>query len=296
MPGSPETKRHSVTKRAWLAVAVAGAIGVFFGALMMFGWMIDETHFDRQDEGFDRLAAQVENTPGVSVDSRERWVEAPTFSGARSCIHLSVDEPHLVGLLTTACASAYADPVDWSLSVHTRTGSVVSLYTDAASEAPSVESPCPDFGFDAPGVVAEVGRSLPGLDVQASIWDNGRFALVVLDDAPGRLSAMLPLVDRADDVRVAAGLDRRRPVEINAGPLSVVIPPDEHDGYLALLSELADEHGVVSFWAGGGTPVDGVEKVQIAAPEAEHAAIEDAVRASGLHIADLVVRFIEVTP
>ena len=296
MPGTPETTTGGVTRRVWFTAAIVGGIGLFFGALLIFGWMIDETHFNRPDEGFDRLTAQIENTPGVSVDSRERWVEAPTFAGPRSWIHLTVDDAHLAGLLSAACADGYADPVDWSMLVHTDGASVVSLYTDAASADPSVESPCPDFGFDALGVVAEVGSSLPGLDVQASIWDNGRFALVVLDDDPGTLSAMLPLVDRADDVRVAAGLDRSRLVEINAGPLSVVIPPDEHDGYLALLSELAAEHGVTSFWAGGGTPVDGIEKVQIVAPEAEHEAIEDAVRTSGLHIADLPVRFLDITP
>ena len=37
---------------------------------------------------------------------------------------------------------------------------------------------------------------------------------------------------------------------------------------------------------------DGVDKVQVTAPESEHAAVEEALRESGLSIADLPVRFL----
>lgn len=297
MPAAAELKHRNVVKRVWLAAIVVGVVGGLFGALMMFGWMIDETHFDRPDAGFNRLITQIEGAPGVNIDAKERWVEAPTFSDPRSWIQLTVDEKRLPGLLSIACASDYGDPVNWSLRVATDTGSVVSLYTDAASDDRVENAPCPDFGFDAAEVVDEAGRSLPGLDLQAAIWDNGRFALVALEDAPGTLSEMLPLVGRAEAMRDAAGLDRRHSVEINAATLGVVIRPEEHDLYLALLSELAEEHGVTSFWSdSGGTPIDGVAKVQVAAPDNEHAAIENAIRTSGLHIADFPVRFIPTEP
>ena len=65
-------------------------------------------------------------------------------------------------------------------------------------------------------------------------------------------------------------------------------------GYLALLTELAEDRAVSSFWAdGGGAQADGIEKVQIVAPDEQHAAIEEIIRSSGLHIADLPVRFLE---
>lgn len=293
MPGTREKTSLSV-QRLWIAAAILAGVVVAFGAMMMFGWMIDETHFDRPDERFDRLAAQLEEAPGASVEGHERWVEAPSFSDPTSWMQLSVDETHFADLLAIACASDYPDAVAWSLRVHADSGSIISLYTDAAPGARADDTPCPDFGFDAAGLVGELSRSAPGVDVQASIWDNGRFALVVIDDDPGDLSAVLPLVADAEDVRAAAGLDSRRPIEINAGALSVVIQPGEHGRYLDLLSAFVDEHGVTSFWAdGGGIPVDGIEKVQVKAPDQEHAAIEEAISASGLRIADLPVRYVD---
>jgi len=296
MPATRDKTSLSV-KRVWIAAAVVAGVGVAFAAMIIFGWMIDETHFDRPDQDFDRLVAQIDETPGAIVDAHERWVEAPMFSDPTSWIQLTVDEENLPELLATACASGYPDSVDWSLLVQAQSGTVVSLYTDAAPGGRASDTPCPDFGFDAAGLVGEISRSEPGVDVQASIWDNGRFALVVTDDDPGGLSAVLPLVARADAVRAAAGLDPRRPVEINAGGLSVVIQPGEHDRYLDLLCALADQHGVTSFWAdGGGIPIDGVRKVQVTAPAQEHVSIEAAISASGLQIADLPVRFIPPTP
>ena len=82
--------------------------------------------------------------------------------------------------------------------------------------------------------------------------------------------------------------------KINSANLGFVLEPGERDAYLALLTELAEHRAVRSYWAdGGGTPIDGVEKVQIVAPDEQHAAIEEVIRSSGLHIADLPVRFIE---
>jgi hypothetical protein len=77
--GTGEESR-SGGKRVGLWVAALAAVGVVVGTVAMFGWMIDETHFDRPHEGFDRLTAQIESLPGVSIDEKERWVEAPTFS------------------------------------------------------------------------------------------------------------------------------------------------------------------------------------------------------------------------
>jgi hypothetical protein len=285
------TGNRSVVRRLWLSAAAIGFVGVGIGALMVFGWTIDETHFDRPDEQFDRLTAESEATPGVSVDAKERWVEAPDFSDPSSWIRLTVEEAHLPGLLSAACASGYPDPVDWSLRVPTGAGTVVSIHTEPAGDP---DGHCLDFGFDAVGLVDEIAILDPGVDLQPTIWDDGGFALVVPDEETG-IPDLLPLVDHAEDLRDAAGLDPRRPVEINAASLGLVILPGEHDLYLALLTDLAETHGVTRYWADGdGTPVDGVERVQIVAPDREHAAIEDAIRDSGLHVADLPVRFIPV--
>lgn len=282
-----------MVKRVWLGISALAVAGVGFAALTMFAWMVGETHFDRPDGSFDRLAARLEAMPGVRVDAKERWVEAPTFSDPSSWIQLTVDEAHLAGTLGAACADDYPDPVTWSLRVPTENGSVVSLFSGPPLDGREDAAGCPDFGFDAAGVVDEVRESLPGVELQPVLWQNGHLVLVVLGGDRGTLSQLLPLVDRSDEVRRAAGLSPAQPVEINSSGLSMSIAPGEKDRYLALLSDLAGKHGVSSFWADdGGTPTDGVEKVQIAAPLNEHAAIEDAIRASGLHIADLPVRFL----
>jgi hypothetical protein len=286
-----------VLKRVVLSITTLVVVGGVFGAATIFAWMVDETHFDRPDARFDRLTAELGSEPGVSVDGKERWVEAPTFSDPTSWIHLTVEADHLPGLLDSACAERYPDAVTWSLRVPTNNGSTVSLYTGATSAERVDGPPCPDFGFDAVGLVEEVGRSLPRMNLQATVWDDGRFALTLLDDYSGTLSELLPLVDRADEVRAAAGLDPDRSVQIDSASLSAHILAEEHDRYLALLTDLAENHGVTSYWAdGGGTPVDGVEKVQIAAPDGGHEEIEDLIRSSGLHVAEFPVRFLPSTP
>jgi len=286
-----------MVKRIWLGISSVAVASVGFTALTMFAWMVGETHFDRPDGSFDRLAARLEGMPGVRVDAKERWVEAPTFSDLSSWIQLTVDEAHLAGTLATACADDYADPVTWSLKVSTENGSVVSLFSGPPLDGREDAAGCPDLGFDAAGVVDEVRESLPAVELQPVLWQNGHLALVVIGDDRGTLSRWLPLVDRSDEIRRAAGLSADQPVEINASGLSMTIAPGERDRYLAMLTDLAANHGVFSYWADdGGTPIDGVEKVQVAAPSSEHAAIEDAIRASGLHVADLPVRFLPLEP
>ena len=135
------------------------------------------------------------------------------------------------------------------------------------------------------------GRA-PGLDIQPTIWDHGRFALVALEEEmPTGFTHLLPLIEHADDLLVVAGLDANEVVEINAANLGFVLEPGESDGYLALLTELAEDHSVSSYWTGGGgTPV------QIVAPDQQHTAIEEIIRSSGLPVADLPVRFLEPSP
>jgi hypothetical protein len=274
-----------------IAGAVLVAVVSVFGALIVFGWTVDETRFDRPDRQFDRLTARVESTPGVKVTSKQRWVEAPTFSGPSSWIELTVDQASLPGLLATACANGYHDNLDWSLHVTTDTRSDVSMHSVAAPGGSEGDAGCPEFGFNIVAVVEAIKRADSGLDLQPAIWENGRFTLVVLDGTE-TLSDLLPLVEHAAEIRDAAGTDPRGSVEINSATLGAVIPPTEHDLYLALLSELVEKHEVRSFWADNEPPADGIEKVQIIAPDREHADIAITLRTSGLDIAGLPVRFI----
>ncbi|WP_440707960.1 hypothetical protein [Herbiconiux sp. YIM B11900] len=288
--------RSARAKRVWIAITGLGAAGILIGAFVVSGWVIDETHFDRPDGGFDRLAAQIDDLPGVSVDATERWVEAPVFLSPTSRMEVSVDQQGLPGLLDAACAAEYPDAVTWSVRVRTGAGDVVALQDPAVAATTTDRtdrSGCIDVGFDAVALVGEVDRVRLGVDVQVSIWEGGRFALVALEEGPGSIRAVLPLVAHGDELRVAAGLDPSLPVEVNAQSLGLIVQPDEFDGYSVVLSDLVEEHGVTSFWAeGGSTSTDGVDRVQIVAPDEEHAAIEAAVRTSGLRVAGLPVHFI----
>lgn len=295
---------HTRLRLPVAVLAVVAAVGLVAGALVVFTWMIDETHFDRPDAGFDRLESQLDGLPGVSVDGSERWVEAPTFSGPTSWISLAVDQTNLPRLLETACGMEYRDPVTWSLRVSTDAGDVVSVHTDpahtdaahtdaVAPERTGDDPRCIDAGFDIVAVVGQVDRLRLGVDLQPTIWENGRFALVAIDAASDDLLTVLPLVAHADELRDSAGLEPDRLVEINAPSLGIVIEPGEQDRHLALLSELAGEHGVRSVWADDGTTqIDGLAKVQVVAPPGEHSAIEEAIRASGLPFAGYPVRFL----
>lgn len=278
-----------------IGVAVLGAVGALLlcGGVVVFVWMIDETQFERPDDGFDRLTAQVESLPGVDVEASERWVEAPTFSDPSSWISLTVDEVGLPAALDAACSTEYPDTVTWSVRVATTGGTAVTMHSDPEARYAAEGERCPDFGFDTAGLVGRVDSTVPGVDLQAGVWDNGRFALVALEEQPEDLPSLLPLVAHAEDLRDAAGLAPDRSVEVNSSSLILHVEPGEQERYLALLTELAEQHGVTSYWAdGGGTPTDGVDKVQVVAPDDEHAAIEEALRTSGLHVAEFPVRFL----
>jgi hypothetical protein len=287
---------RTMSKRVWLTSIGLVVAVLVIGAVTMVGWMINEKHFDRPDEGFARLAMELESLPGVTVDGTERWVEAPTFADPTSWVGITVDEAGLPGLLDAACERSYPDPIMWSLSVETDRANVVTFHSDLTPGAHTDHASCTDFGLDAAGLVGGIDSSISGLAVQGAIWDGDQFALVALEDRPNNLAGLLPLVVSSSDLRNAAGLAANRSVEINGASLGLIIEPTEHNSYFALLSILVDDHGVTSFWAdGGGTSTDGVEKVQIVAPEAEHSAITDAIRASDLHIKDFPVRFIPPT-
>ncbi|MCJ1673945.1 hypothetical protein MT355_11830 [Rathayibacter sp. VKM Ac-2929] len=75
--------------------------------------------------------------------------------------------------------------------------------------------------------------------------------------------------------------------------ISALVRSGEQERYAALLAEPLERHGVTGFSdSSDGTQTDGVDKVQVTAPESEHAAIEVAPRESGLSIADPPVRFL----
>ncbi|WP_243074347.1 hypothetical protein [Microbacterium sp. SS28] len=264
-------------------------------ALVMLAWMVNEEHFDRPSQEFEALEALVENLPGVDSVEKERWVEAPTFSDPTSWMSVRVDEAGLPRLIAAVCASDYPDAVLWSIRVQTPAGAELSLHAaPAASGSEGRAAACPDFGFDAVGLVDELDRVAPGLAIQPAIWEDDRFALVgIEEEGPTGFTHLLPLVEHTDDLLLAAGRDASEVVEINTANLGVVIHPGERADYLAVLTELAEEHSVSSYWADSGTPIDGIEKVQIAAPNEQHAAIEKIIRSSRLHIAGLPVHFIE---
>jgi len=288
--------RARFVKRVWLSVLVLGIVGFAFGGLVIFGWTVNETHFDRPSQELDELEAQLENLPGVDRVEKERWVEAPTFSNPTSWVSVTVDEAGLPGLLEAACSTEYPDAVTWSIRVRTPAAAEVLLYAaPTATDAARGDGRCPDFGFDAVGLVEEIDSAAPGLTVQPTIWEHGRLTLIALEEgSKSGFTSLLPLIEHADDLLDAAGLGANGIVEINAGNLGLVLKPGESDDYLALLTELGENRAVSSYWAdSGGTPVDGIDRVQIIAPVEEHAAIEELVRSSGLHIADLPLRFLE---
>lgn len=279
----------------WLAALVVALGVVALAAGTLVSWTVSETHFDRPTAEFTAFAEQVEELPGVSEVHGERWVEAPLFVDPISWLGLTVDQEHLPGLLDTVCSSEYPEAVSWSISVSTEAGGQASLHsnTDSSGRALS-EGTCPNFGFDAVPLVDELDAVAPGLAVQPAIWDNGRFALVSIADGSAGYLHLLPLVENAEALLAAAGLDPDREVEINSTTLGATIPPGEQDAYVALLTELAQEHEATDFWADdGGSMIDGDARVQITAPAAQQAGIKSKVRASGLHIAGFPVEFHE---
>lgn len=295
---APERQRSSARsktgRRIVLAVCVLVVVGLVTGGLVIFGWMVDETHFDRPSAEFDQFAADIDGLPGVGSVETERWVEAPTFSDPTSWMSVSVEESGLPGLLEAACTTDYPDGVTWSIRVLTPSATEVSLHASPPPDA-SLGSRCPDFGFDAVALVDELDRVAPGLAVQPSIWQPGRLTFVEVEEAlPVGFTHLLPLIENADTLLSAAGLAADDVVEINAATLDLRLRHGEADEYLALLRELADDRGVSTFWASDSSmQTDGVAKVQMVAPQPQRTSIEEAVASSGLPIADYRVRFIE---
>ncbi len=295
-PPSPEpdaapARSKIVRRTAWSVVVLVG-IALVFGGALLFSWMIDETHFDRPSDGFDALETQIASLPLVASVEKERWVEAPTFSDPTSWMSVTVASAGLPDVLEVACDNEYPDPVTWSFRVLTPASSEVTLNS---TSFPAEAVGCPDFGFDAMRLVDQIDRVAPGIPVQPSIWQDGLLSLVMLEDQTATgYTDVLPLVEHADALVASAGLDAGSQVEINSMNLGLILEPGESGDYLALLTALAADHAVTSFWAdGAGTPTDGIEKVQIIGPESEHRAIEELIRSSSLHIADLPVRFLE---
>lgn len=294
-PGSP-SRGWSLKKRIGISAAIVAIIGVVIGGLIVFSAMVNETHFDRPSAEFDAFAAQVESLPGVDRVDTERWVEAPTFADPTSWIFVTTDQAGLPGVLAAACSTDYPDAITWSIDVRTPSAAEVALHAAPAGwSGAGADARCPSFGFDAVALVAELDRVAPGLEVQPSVWDDGTLAFVAPEEQmPSGFDHLLPLVEHSDALVAASGMGEGALVEINSSNLGFLLPPGESAAYLGLLTELAEQHAVTSYWAdGGGTPIDGVEKVQIVAPGSEHAAIERAIRSSSVHVADLPVRFIE---
>ncbi|MGI9822076.1 hypothetical protein [Agromyces sp. Marseille-Q5079] len=279
-----------------MSVLVLSIGGFAVGAVVVFGWMVNETHFDRSTPEFDEFERHVGNISGVHSVDTERWVEAPTFSDPTSWMSVTVEQAGLPGLLEAACSTDYPDAITWSIHVQTPAATEVSLH--AAPQAPNAGSRnarCPDFGLDAVRLVSELDRVVPGVAIQPAIWEEGRLSLVALEREPSTgFTHLLPLIEHADELLTAAGMAGNGEVEINAMNLGLILESGESDRYLAMLTELAEDHAISSYWAdGGGTPIDGVEKVQIVAPDHQHRAIEEAIRSSRLHIAGNPVRFLE---
>lgn len=269
--------------RIGIGLATAAAVVVGGAGLLMFGWMIDETHFDRPTEAFDVLGEDAAAVPGVRSVDKERWVEAPAFSDPSSSVIVRADAAAFPLVREVACRSAYTDAVLWGFELETAAGTQVSLFSERRRG-------CPELGFDAHAVVAELDELVPGIRIHASL-DDERLALASFDDGgPAGIAELVPLVSSVDAVRAAAGLPGSTPVQVSAALLAVRIGPGETAEYEALLDDLVHRYEATGFFAGGdGLPTDGVEKVQVTAPREHHAGIRSAIETSGLAIAALPV-------
>ena len=275
----------------WIRNSVIGLVVVALlgGALVLAGWTVSETHFARPDAGFDREVARLEALPGVRVASAERWVEAPTFAGAQARVDVEVAADDLPGVLAATCDSGYPGPVAWSLVVDAGASTTVIVDDDV----PAAGSRCLDVGFDVPGIVEAAGTLVPGVDLQPVLREDDSLALVAVELEGGDIAGSLPLVAHADDLRDAAGLTADRTVRIETMTLGITMGPGEHDRWQALVDGLVAEDGVTQLSADDAdSQMDGVAKVQVAVPAAAHDAVEARIRASGLSVADLPVRFL----
>jgi hypothetical protein len=274
-------------KRVWTAVAVLAVISLAVGGFVLFAWSVNEVRFDRPSAAFDDRAREIEALPGVDDVQHERWVEAPLFGIPNSTLSIGVARSGLPELLDLSCSNGYEDAVAWSIRVRAAAAEVV------LNSAPTTPGECPDFGFDAIPLVDELARVAPKTSMQPSVWQSGVLSLVAPNDDPSSgIAALLPVLENAANLVAAAGMDAEAALEVNSAHLGVIVAPGEQDEYVSLLRALIDERGVMSFWASGGWS-DGVERIQVVAPEAQHGAIERLIASADLSIADLPVRFIE---
>lgn len=280
-------RRVSRLKILGISALVLAAVGLGAGYLLVFSWVIDETHFDRPSAEFDRLEAEIMALPGVVAVDKERWVEAPIFSNPSSALRVTLDRAALPALLDLACSSDYRDPVVWGLTVRTPAGAEVSVFAEPAA------SGCPDFPVDVLPTVDAVNLLAPGRSIQAAVWENGRLSFSDLLDGRDDISTMIPLVAAADELRRAADVDADSEIEISGPRLTAAPAPGESAAYAALLRTLVDAYGVTGFWDGarGGMPTDGVAKTQILCDPASVEAVEEAIRSSGLRLADAPLDF-----
>lgn len=287
-PAQPRTP--SPWRVVRLTVLVAAVVVLGGVAVVLFGLMSDETHFDRPSAEFDALEAEVVALPGVTAVAKERWVEAPIFSNPMSTVTVTLERSALPAVLDAACATDYPDPVTWGLVVGTPGGAEVSMFAErvASGTGPA----CPDFRLDAVGAVDALDRIAPGRTVQLAVWDTGRLSVLDARDAldgRGTIADMLPFVARANEVRQAAGLDTDTEVDVSSTALFAAVGPGEGPRYADLLRRLVDEYGVTTFWDGAGG--DGAPSVRIGGGAAHAHEIEAAIRASGLRIAQAGVDF-----
>lgn len=271
------------TRATVIWATVLGAIGFagLVGAVVVVGWMVDETHFERPSPEFDALVADVEALPGVSVEYSERWVEAPSFVSPYAALALAVDDEALPAVIDVLCASGYPERLSTSVRATTGSGTVVSLHDERGGDA----SACPRFGFDAATVVAALDRAAPGLEVQPAMWSR-TFGFSSFEDAAPGFAHLVPLIEHSERLRGAVGLAPETPVAVESMNLSVRFLPEERAGYAALLTELADRGVAVFASSAADEQADGIARIHITAPLAEHAAIERIVRAAGLDISD----------
>ena len=181
--GTGVGRARAIVKRVWLSLGVLAMIGFASGALVMFGWMVDETHFDRPSQEFDDSRRRSRTSPASTASRRSAGSKRRrSRTRRRGCPSRSI-EAGLPGLLAAACSTDYPDAVTWSIRVRTPAEAEVSLY--AAPTTANIDGAgarCPDFGFDAVRLVDELDRVAPGLAIQPTIWDNGRLALVALEE------------------------------------------------------------------------------------------------------------------